>query len=154
MTGLAFNDAEKAWAETYHGLSQREINRRARGLRSIIRGIYRDGAVSAGSLAKELGVDATEARALFSALADFGMEFDESGKVVGAALTNKETPHTIRIGGRKLYAWCALDTLFIPGLLNETAEIESTCPTSGAQIRLIPLGARWGQIRAPMNPYL
>ncbi len=39
-------------------------------------------------------------------------------------------------GGKELYAWCSLDTLFIPGLLGEDAEISSTCPVSGDPIRL------------------
>ena len=128
--------ARAAWARTYDGMSSEEINRRARGFGSIVRGIYRDGAVSAESFAQELEIDASEARALFSALSDMGMEFDEAGNIVGAALTSKQTPHAVRIGDRVLYAWCALDTLFIPGLLDETAEIESTCPTSGTPISL------------------
>jgi len=51
-----------------------------------------------------------------------GMESGDSGNIVGAALTTRETPHKVRLSGRDLYAWCALDTLFIPGLLGEDAE--------------------------------
>lgn len=136
MPSSALIDAKNAWDRTYYGLSQKEISRRAQGLRSIVRGIFRDGLVSAESFARERGVETSEARALFSALADFGMQFDESGNIVGAALTETKTPHALRIGTRKLYAWCALDSLFIPGFLGETAQVESTCPGSGAQIQL------------------
>jgi alkylmercury lyase len=40
------------------------------------------------------------------------------------------------MGGRRFYAWCALDTLFIPGLVGKPAEVSSHCPVSGAEIRL------------------
>jgi hypothetical protein len=40
------------------------------------------------------------------------------------------------VNGRTLYASCALDTIFLPGLLGETAEVESTCPVTGEAIRL------------------
>ena len=53
------------------------------------------------------------------------------------SLTTTKTPHALSLEGRTLYAWCALDTLFIPGLLDQVAEVESTCPTSGTRVRLI-----------------
>ena len=65
-----------------------------------------------------------------------GGEFDEAGRVVGNALTLNPTPHRFAVNGRTLYAWCALDTIFLPGLLEETAEVESTCPITGETIRL------------------
>lgn len=39
-----------------------------------------------------------------------------------------ESPHRLTIGGERLSAWCAWDTLFLPPLLGQTAEIESTGP--------------------------
>jgi alkylmercury lyase len=36
----------------------------------------------------------------------------------------------------RLFGWCAWDTLFIPPLLETRASVESTCPVSGAVIRL------------------
>jgi alkylmercury lyase len=64
------------------------------------------------------------------------MQTDGAGSLVGAALTTAETPHLMRVAGKELFAWCALDTLFIPGLLGESAEVEPTCASSGDRIRL------------------
>ncbi len=64
------------------------------------------------------------------------MEMDAEGNVVGAALTATRTPHAVRLGARELFAYCALDALFIPGLVGEPADVESTCPASGEAIRL------------------
>src|SRR5689334_5703413 len=44
------------------------------------------------------------------------------GLSIAAAYTS---PHTVKMNGRTLAAWCAWDTLFLPGLVGHTAEIES-----------------------------
>ena len=36
-----------------------------------------------------------------------------------------------------LYTWCAWDSLFITGILQLTARVESACPVTGETIRLI-----------------
>ncbi len=133
MARSAFADAKRAAAQMNDGLTEEEIDLRARALGCIVRGIYREGAISIERVAQDLGIDSDDADALCR---DVGMEFDGAGNIVGAALSTRETPHIVRIGSRKLYAWCAMDTLVIPGLLNETAEIESTCPVSGETIRV------------------
>jgi alkylmercury lyase len=137
MTGVsALEEAKTAWAGDYGGLSQAEIDERVRGFTGMLRAISAEGALSAERFAELMGLEASKAEQLFSGLAAMGMQFDESGKLVGAALTSRETPHRVRIAGRALYAWCALDTLFIPGLLREPIRVESTCPSSGESIRL------------------
>jgi alkylmercury lyase len=52
-------------------------------------------------------------------------------------ITPKEfSKHLYTSNGRTNYAWCAWDTLFLPGILGSEAEIQSTCPESGEIIRL------------------
>ena len=46
------------------------------------------------------------------------------------------SPHTLRMNGRTLSAWCAWDTLFLPQLVDQTAEIESTSPGKTGIVRL------------------
>jgi alkylmercury lyase len=46
------------------------------------------------------------------------------------------SPHRLTINGRLLSAWRAWDTLFLPQLLGQTAEVESTSPTAGVTVRL------------------
>jgi alkylmercury lyase len=74
--------------------------------------------------------------AIFEQFAARGGEFDEEGNLVGASLTLNPTPHHFRVKGNDLYAWCSLDTLFLPGLIGETAVIISTDPVSGEPIHL------------------
>ncbi len=63
--------------------------------------------------------------------------FDDEKSVIGFwGLALQEMPHRFKVNGRQLYTWCAWDSLFIPELLGKTAEVESTCPTSGEIISL------------------
>ena len=136
MSVSALDEAKRAWESDYAGLSEGEIDERVRGFTGMLRAISAEGALSAERFAELMGLEVSKAEQLFSGLAAMGMQSDDSGNIIGAALTTRETPHRVRIAGRELYAWCALDTLFIPGLLGETALVESSCPSSGEVIRL------------------
>lgn len=62
---------------------------------------------------------------------------DEQSRVVGfGGLTLTPTSHILELDGRTLYAWCALDALFLPELLGRPARIASTCPQTGETITL------------------
>jgi alkylmercury lyase len=66
-----------------------------------------------------------------------GVHSDEDGRVVAfQGLSLVEAPHRFRVDGRELYTWCAWDTLFLPELIGRPAEVESTCPTTGATVSL------------------
>lgn len=134
--GPGLDEAKSAWAQTLEGRTEEEQDRLALATAAIVRGIAEHGAVSPEFLGTQLGLEPARAREILARLTTLGMETDAGGNVVGAALTSTKTTHAVRIGGRALFAWCALDTLFIPGLVGEAADIESTCPTSGEAIRL------------------
>jgi alkylmercury lyase len=66
-----------------------------------------------------------------------GVFTDDDQRVIGFwGLSIRPMPHRLTVNGRTLYAWCAWDTLFLPELLGTSAEVESTCPTTGQQINL------------------
>jgi alkylmercury lyase len=67
-----------------------------------------------------------------------GLERDQEGRVISAfGLSLLPTPHVFAVAGRRLYAWCALDTMFLPQLLGKAASVVSRCPATGFPIRLI-----------------
>jgi alkylmercury lyase len=136
VSGRELERAKRAWAHSYDGLSQDEVDRRVVGFTALVRGIAERGAVTAADFSRATALDPEKASEAFAGLATVGLERDAAGRIIGAALTTKPTPHSVRLEGRQLYAWCALDTLFIPGLAGKPAIIGSTCPTSGASIRL------------------
>lgn len=62
---------------------------------------------------------------------------DTEGRIIGfGGLAVREMPHRFRIDGRTLYTWCAWDSLFIPVILRQEAEVESPAPGSTARVRL------------------
>ena len=69
-----------------------------------------------------------------------GVYSDPQQRIVGywglAVPAAHASPHRITVDGRILSAWCAWDTLFLPQLLGQTAEVESTSPALGDTVRL------------------
>ncbi len=64
-------------------------------------------------------------------------ERDADDQIVGAmGLSLGDHPHRLSVAGVSLSAWCALDTLFLPALLQQTATIESPSPVTNTTIRL------------------
>lgn len=64
----------------------------------------------------------------------------DGGDVVGFwGLTIAELipTHAIEVEGQRLFAWCAWDTLFLPGILGAQARVESTCPVTKETISLV-----------------
>lgn len=64
------------------------------------------------------------------------IELDDLGRIVGAGLSLQPTPHRLAQGNRVLYAWCALDALMYPSLLNLEFEITSSCAATGQPVQM------------------
>jgi alkylmercury lyase len=63
-------------------------------------------------------------------------EWDEQGRVVGLGLTLRLTPHRLELKGHTLFAWCALDSLLFPVILERPASIESPCRGTGEPVHI------------------
>jgi len=94
-------------------------------------------------LSSELQIPAEAIEVFLRDLESFGLaDMDDQGVLQGMILSVKKTQHRFRVNGKELFAWCALDTLFLPTVLNETAEVISKCADTGEtiQIRVSPTG--------------
>ena len=81
----------------------------------------------------DLGVDRNKANHFLSQVA----ERDESRNVTGImGMSLNKTSHRLNLNGTRLYAWCAMDTLFLPAMLDQTVTIESKSPVSRQIVRL------------------
>ena len=81
-------------------------------------------------------------------------EHDDEGNVVGIfGLSQKSHPHRFEVNGHVLSAWCAWDTLFLPAILKQDAEVESSCPATKQKIRLRLTPARVEEV-APSSSVL
>lgn len=63
-------------------------------------------------------------------------EYDRQGRIVGYGLTLHATSHRFAVDGKQLYAWCALDTLFLPAVIARPARVDSSCAATGLPVRL------------------
>jgi alkylmercury lyase len=64
-------------------------------------------------------------------------ERDKDGNVVGFfGLSQKKHPHQFQVNGHTMSTWCAWDSLFLPVMIGQSAEVESTCPATKEKIRL------------------
>jgi alkylmercury lyase len=64
---------------------------------------------------------------------------DEDDRVIGFWGMHAhyvEPTHAMIHDDATIYGWCAVDTLFIPEIIDRDVRVESTDPTSGASIRL------------------
>lgn len=92
--------------------------------------------VTPDALAHRLGVPTELVERVLELGRTRGGEWDEEGRLVGSALTLRQTRHEFHIGGRRLYTWCAFDAVYLPALLRATAAVKSTDPGTGATIEL------------------
>ena len=123
----------QAWKESKEG---KYAHKAVRVSDFVLQSIASGKPVSAGDFANHLGFDLKETQILLRGSRRSGADFDDEGRMIGNALTLRPTPHRLEVDGRTLYAWCALDTLFLPGLIGQTAEVQSLSPVSGDPIRL------------------
>ncbi|GAB3225417.1 organomercurial lyase MerB [Glycomyces halotolerans] len=92
--------------------------------------------VTERQLAEHVGRPLEAVRAILDELPS--LERDDDGDLVGFGLTLRPTAHRFMIEDEDtvLYAFCAMDTLLFPSILDRTVHVESTCPATGATIRV------------------
>lgn len=90
--------------------------------------------VTTAQVASFVGLPVGQAEALLRA--EPGTDWDDEGRLIGFGITLAATPHRLLLDGRPLYTWCAMDTLFFPVLLGLPASVSSTCPATGAPVRI------------------
>ena len=84
-------------------------------------------------LIADLGIRSEEAHQFLREVT----ERDAMDQIVGAmGLSLSDTPHRLSVAGVSFSAWCALDTLFLPTMLQQTATIESPSPVTHHPVRL------------------
>jgi len=114
----------------------------------LLRELARGEPVTIAQLAGALGTptDAVEAFTKDSALSAF-VDVGEGGRIRGFfGPSVKPTRHQFRFNGRKLWAWCAPDTLEHPELLGGPTAVESRDPETDQVIRLTVSPAGVGDV--------
>lgn len=64
-------------------------------------------------------------------------ERDQAGNIVAfQGFSLQPTQHLVEVDGRRLYAGCAADTLFLPELIGRAAQVRSSDPITGQPVSL------------------
>jgi alkylmercury lyase len=93
--------------------------------------------VDRDGLALAVGRDPVEVAEILAAIPASNFLTDSGGQIVGfRGLGQVPTRHHLGFAGKRLFAWCAFDCLFLAELLGGTLEVASACLASGAEIRL------------------
>lgn len=69
-----------------------------------------------------------------------GVFRDDEGRVVGfwgQAISKLDPEYRLVSAGKTTYAWCALDTLFIPPLLGKRVRVEASDPVTAEPVSLV-----------------
>ena len=102
---------------------------------ALYRRLAKGSPVALSALAAEVEVPVTQVERRVESWP--GVYYDNERRVIGYwGLSLKPMSHQLRVNGRKLFAWCAWDTLFLPALLGQTVEVLSVCRGSGRTVRL------------------
>jgi alkylmercury lyase len=113
-------------------------------MRVLVRLLALGEPVSIEAAAAALGRSPEHVRGLLGHIG--GIERDERGAIIAAGLSLRETPHVFEVGGKRLYTWCALDTLMFPIVLDDAAVVESPCAATGVPVRVTVSPGGLGQV--------
>jgi len=94
--------------------------------------------VEPAAIAAALGIDAGYVEAKLASWP--GVYRDKRGRIAGfwgQAIAKLDPEYRLSADGQTTYAWCALDTLFIPGIMGKTVRVEASDPISGEPISLL-----------------
>jgi alkylmercury lyase len=116
---------------------------------AAFRAILGGKAIDRAGLIQATGFNEPKVDALLAGLTGRGLLVIESGsgRVVGSwGLSIMPTDHKLRIRGRELYTWCAVDAVGIPAGLGEDAIITSKCSQCGVPVRVEMVAGQVGSV--------
>lgn len=132
-----FEEILAAWNSHYDGIPRDNFYESLAFQLQLIRRLKFGKALSEGEIVEATGKSQAYVREFLSQADRMGAELDDKGNLVGAVLTLRRTPHRFIVGSRRMFAWCALDTLFLPALIGEPARVRSTCPVTARNLEIV-----------------
>ncbi len=81
-----------------------------------------------------------------------GVYRDDARRVAGfwgVGIMPLDPEYSLQIDGKTSYAWCALDTLFIPPLIGKTVSVQATDPVNGQRVSLVVDGDGVREVTPP-----
>lgn len=127
----------EAYRKAYDAIPREALELDLRLTVKTIQALAEGNPVSPERLAKLWEMPFDQVRSILDqALAAGRVELDIQGNLVAGVLSLIPTPHRISMDGKRLYAWCAYDAVYIPGVVAKSAQITSRDPETGDLIKI------------------
>ena len=145
MGSLSRDELVKSYREAFAAIPQDALELDLRVTIKTMQALAEGKPVSPEQLAEiwEMPLDQVSA-ILERAKANGQAEVDAHGNLVGGVLSLVPTTHRISFDENELYAWCAYDAIYAPGVVGKTAHIVSKDPETGdsIQVTITPSGVQ------------
>lgn len=93
--------------------------------------------ITPGDIAASTGLEEARISELFKLIPDSAYDCnDRTGISAFIGLSTTPANHRFEVDGRTLYTWCVFDGLFLAQVIGKDAAIATTCPATGAGIRV------------------
>lgn len=137
MKQLTKDEIIQAYRKAYDAIPQEALDLDLRVTIRTMQALAKGKPVSPDHLAEIWGMPLEQVQAILAGASAAGQaQVDSNGDLVGAVLSLTPTDHRMSMGGRQLYAWCAYDAIYAPGVVGKTAHITSRDPVSGEPISI------------------
>jgi len=133
----------KEYREAYDAIPREALELDLRVTIKTIQALAKGKPVSLAQLANIWDMPLEQVQAILEQAEENGrVEINGRGDLVGAVLSLNPTQHQISMDNKRIYAWCAYDAMYAPGVVGKPAQIFSKDPVTKKtiQISITPTG--------------
>lgn len=137
MEQLTKDEVIKAYRGFYDAIPTKALELDLRVTIKTIQALAKGKPVSLDELARIWEMPLEQVQVVIEgAIAAGRVEIDSRGYLIGGLLSLNPTAHRILMDDITVYAWCAYDAIYTPGVVGKTARIESQDPLTGELIQM------------------
>jgi alkylmercury lyase len=104
--------------------------------RALLQTLLLGSPVSMETISAKTGMDEEDVATVWQSLLETGASSNLRNEITGATLSLAPSSTIFEVGDNALYAWCALDAIFLPAFLGENATVRTLSPKTGEEIQL------------------
>jgi len=127
----------KQYRDVYNSIPQDAFELDLRFTFKTIQALAEGNPVSPAQLADIWDLPIDQVQTLLKQAKEMGrVEINAQGDLVGALLSLNPTQHQISMDNKRLFAWCAYDAIYTPGVVGKPAQIVSKDPVTGGTVQV------------------
>jgi len=127
----------KEYREAFDAIPREALEFDLRVTFKTIQTLAKGNPVSPTQLSDIWGMPLDQVRVILKQAEENGrVEINTQGNLVGAVLSLNPTQHQISMDNQHLYAWCAYDAMYAPGVVGMPAQIVSEDPVTAGRIQI------------------